>query len=1340
VNALEAIFSWVLTTTWQASVLAVLVLLAQWLLGARLNPRWRHALWLLVVLRLVLPALPASNLSLYQIAPAAPLNLPEPFPAPQISAPQTGVAPPLPPGIIAPQTHHAFPILTLTWLSGALGLLLLTWLVNRRFARQVANAPEITDAAIRQIFAEAQAELGVRRSLRLVESAQVSSPAIMGLFTPTLLLPADARDKFTPRELRYIFLHELAHLKRGDVAIQALIALLQIIHWFNPVLWYAFRRLRADREPATDALVLSRTGEADKEPYGLMLIKLLGHFNQRHALPTLVGILEDKDQFKRRFSLIARFTRGAYGWSLLGVLLVAVLAAVCLTKAKATPLDTATSKAVPAQLSASAANPSPPADGADESLFYEALQRDRTLIADPRVHSSTLAADAEMLLAIQKGDVAGLKKVLEHAVDPNAFDPDRFDSTPLYWAVHFNQPECVKLLLDHFAKDDGPTHRSDQSALKLAQKAHPELVPMMQEGLKRNEAAMTAQLKAQLQTMRIDLPAFSNTPLEQVTHFLIEATAKAGYLERRVGVATMDLPPATIFTSPAASQVTIWQALQILTSSNNLRFDVSTRDVGTIMFYPSRDETIVHPANKPADTTAVAPSSVTTSTTTGSDASKPQIEVAFVLVQIAESTYQQQTAAIDNAVKNGNIAFLVNLHGASVVSSPRVTTFAGQWGEVTLGKKLIQGDKSTPVTTLTATSTPGPNGKVTPSVVQSQSTGPTQTLLGIDFKTTPSLTKDGTILLPIRYQIGYVPDYKSPTDFATRTSVTDQKLSLADGQSSGFFLGYENASSGDSYNYSLLDILNSPGNQIKALPPLSPSPNRLALIVTAQRVTAQPAPPTTAKPAPGASSDAANRLLAHAAGLGDLAAVQKLIAQGADPNSRLKYHPDDPTEETMSPLKRAVLRCRYEVAAYLLGHGAKEQPGTYRDASGHEQAGKVDEMNAAEQQRDAKMVKLFWDHGIRSISELSYAITQGASLADVTKMLDAGQQVDPPQDTCAKPLAVATLYRRPDLFTLLLQRGAKADNGVGATALDFAAGQGQDAMVAVLLQHGAQPRFGAFRGAAAAFDSWDGAGEQVTLDHYERIMRLLLDTGAIRSLTDIEKGRVLSEAVGHPTLLKMLLDAGLSPELPVVDPFGKNYGTVLTFNHDASAKDPGDAVLKASVDLLEAADKAARKPASDPASPPPAPTSNKPAAPIDLNRELLNARMDADARRVMVNQVKNLPDDEFVATLAGLGRTTPEITALDEAIAKENTDITNLTNDGFADTHPRVVSMRAEVAEREAQRHKLVEGLHRAMDIDLQMADSRVALLQQELALPAQTPAPASAATPPKPGPSPPAH
>ncbi len=333
--SLELIFGWLLAASWQASVLALVVLAIQRIFGARLNPRWRYALWLLVVVRLALPVLPESGLSLFQFAPPPPAAL-----TVSVTEPLFVAAPPAPPvdlPLNVPRPVHPlsfYSLFALIWLAGAFGLLTLTVIVNRRFAQQVANSPEITDPELLRFFSEAKAEFHVHRPIRLIENGQVQSPAIMGLFHPTLLLPVDVREKFDARELRFIFLHELAHLKRGDVLVQTLIALLQILHWFNPVLWFAFRRMRIDREPATDALVLSRTGEDEKERYGLMLIKLLEHFNQRHSLATLVGILEDKDQFKRRFSLIARFTRGAYGWSVMGIALMVFLSVACLTRSK----------------------------------------------------------------------------------------------------------------------------------------------------------------------------------------------------------------------------------------------------------------------------------------------------------------------------------------------------------------------------------------------------------------------------------------------------------------------------------------------------------------------------------------------------------------------------------------------------------------------------------------------------------------------------------------------------------------------------------------------------------------------------------------------------------------------------------------------------------------------------------------------------------------------------------------------------------------------------------------------------------------------------------------------
>jgi succinoglycan biosynthesis transport protein ExoP len=117
----------------------------------------------------------------------------------------------------------------------------------------------------------------------------------------------------------------------------------------------------------------------------------------------------------------------------------------------------------------------------------------------------------------------------------------------------------------------------------------------------------------------------------------------------------------------------------------------------------------------------------------------------------------------------------------------------------------------------------------------------------------------------------------------------------------------------------------------------------------------------------------------------------------------------------------------------------------------------------------------------------------------------------------------------------------------------------------------------------------------------------------------------------------------------------------------------------------------------------------------DRSKELQAAKIDYDARMVLLNQVIKLPDDEFITTLEGLGRTQADISALRSDIAHEQTDMTNLLSDGFDQNHPRVVSMQAEVAAKQKQEAELIAGLRRSMQVDADMAKSRIQLLQTEV-------------------------
>jgi capsular exopolysaccharide synthesis family protein len=117
----------------------------------------------------------------------------------------------------------------------------------------------------------------------------------------------------------------------------------------------------------------------------------------------------------------------------------------------------------------------------------------------------------------------------------------------------------------------------------------------------------------------------------------------------------------------------------------------------------------------------------------------------------------------------------------------------------------------------------------------------------------------------------------------------------------------------------------------------------------------------------------------------------------------------------------------------------------------------------------------------------------------------------------------------------------------------------------------------------------------------------------------------------------------------------------------------------------------------------------------ERSKELQAAKLDYDARMVLLNKVINLPDDEFISTLDGLGRQQPDISGLRSDIAKEQTDMTNLLNDGFDENHPRIVSMKAELDAKKKQLADLIAGLRRSMQVDADMAKSRIQLLQGEV-------------------------
>ena len=102
-----------------------------------------------------------------------------------------------------------------------------------------------------------------RRSIRIVESSQVASPAAAGLFGATILLPVGLRDHMSHDALRQIVLHEAAHLERYDdwsILVQRMV---ESVFFFNPLVWVVGAEMDTFREMACDDWVVSRTGQPE---------------------------------------------------------------------------------------------------------------------------------------------------------------------------------------------------------------------------------------------------------------------------------------------------------------------------------------------------------------------------------------------------------------------------------------------------------------------------------------------------------------------------------------------------------------------------------------------------------------------------------------------------------------------------------------------------------------------------------------------------------------------------------------------------------------------------------------------------------------------------------------------------------------------------------------------------------------------------------------------------------------------------------------------------------------------------------------------------------------------
>jgi len=329
----------------QASVLIVLLLIIDFLLRKRIRAVFRYCLWMLVFIKLVLPAsftLPTgigywlgdyfpSEVSIAkrvpQIEEMAPIaiNIPQGYiPLEATTMNETAAT-----GIELESLSWQGLVFS-GWLVGMLVLLVL--LVQRIcFVRGLIAQSRPANERSLEMLDECRCLIGIRRNIELRLSGNTLSPAVCGLFKPIILMPATLLEKLSREKLKAVLIHELAHIKRADVWVNLLQTILQIVYFYNPLVWIANAVVCRVREQAVDEMVLV-TLKPETNSYSNMLIDIaeMAFWRPKFSL-RLISVVESKKALERRIKhMLNRPVPKSSKLGYLGLIAIVVIGAIIL--------------------------------------------------------------------------------------------------------------------------------------------------------------------------------------------------------------------------------------------------------------------------------------------------------------------------------------------------------------------------------------------------------------------------------------------------------------------------------------------------------------------------------------------------------------------------------------------------------------------------------------------------------------------------------------------------------------------------------------------------------------------------------------------------------------------------------------------------------------------------------------------------------------------------------------------------------------------------------------------------------------------------------------------------
>lgn len=300
------------------ALLIAAILISKKLLKNVLSERTQYNLWFLLFALLAVPFLPVRFSGFLDLISLVPACVHAVFTSDEVvslhAASNTGQRTILEKPIdfavsVSSKTPSFLNILILgIWITGIAVMIVLLIRSWKRVRTLENSALPLQNEDVRALYNSCLLEMKIKQEIPVFSTAFLKSPVTVGFIKPRIYIPLHLISDFDKTELRFMLLHELQHYRHKDALVNHLMNLAGIIYWFNPMVWYALKEMKCDREIACDASVLKMLRESEYEAYGNTLI----NFAEKISLtpfPFTSGIGGNMKQIRRRIVNIAHFQK-----------------------------------------------------------------------------------------------------------------------------------------------------------------------------------------------------------------------------------------------------------------------------------------------------------------------------------------------------------------------------------------------------------------------------------------------------------------------------------------------------------------------------------------------------------------------------------------------------------------------------------------------------------------------------------------------------------------------------------------------------------------------------------------------------------------------------------------------------------------------------------------------------------------------------------------------------------------------------------------------------------------------------------------------------------------------